>query len=324
MKMLYSMLALTGLLGSATTAVGQTFPTRAITILVPFAAGGPTDTVARIVADPMRKFLGQALVIENVTGAGGSIAIGRAARAAPDGYTLIVGNWSSHVGSPAMYPIPYDVLSDFEPISLLPLSRLWLIGKLALPAKNASELVAWLRANPNKASMGIVGIGSAAHVCGIYLQIKAGAQIQFVPYRGAAPAYQDLIAGNLDLVCGDAPTSLTYVRSGQIRAYAVLGGTRWSPAPDVPTLDEIGVPGLHISFWNGLWAPKGTSKDVIAKLNSAVVDALADASLRKRVAELGQEIPPREQQTPEALGAFHRAEVETWQPIVKAAGIKPD
>ena len=317
-------LALAATLESVLTFSAQTYPFRPITVVVPFAAGGPTDSLARILAESMKQSLGQAILVENVTGAGGSIAIGRVARATPDGYTLIMGNWSTHVGSPALYPIQHDVLKDFEPVARLPVSRLWVVGKIGLQAKDATELIAWLKANRNKASFGTVGAGSAAHVCGIYLENYTGTRFQFVPYRGGAPAYQDLAAGNIDLACLEAPSGLPYQRGGRIKAYAVAGNTRWSSAPDIPTLNEVGVPGLDLVFWNGLWAPKGTSKEAIAKLNLAVADALADAKARQRIADLGLEVLPRELQTPEALGAHHKADIDKWWPIIKAAGIKVD
>jgi tripartite-type tricarboxylate transporter receptor subunit TctC len=312
------------LLSFASSIAAQTFPSKPITLIVPFAAGGPTDTLARILAEPLKQSLGQAILVEDVTGAGGTIGLTRAARAAPDGYTVILGNWTSHVGGPALYPIQQDVLQDFEPVARLPVSRLWVTGKTGFPAKDAAELVAWLKANPNKASFGTVGAGSAVHICGIYLQNATGTQFQFVPYRGAAPAYQDLIAGNIDLTCMDASAGLAYQRSGRIKAYAVAGNGRWTPAPDVPTLSEAGVAGMDLTFWNGLWAPRGTPKELVVKLNLAVVDAFADAKMRQRMADLGMEIPPRDQQTPEALGAYHKAETEKWWPIIKAAGIKLD
>jgi tripartite-type tricarboxylate transporter receptor subunit TctC len=312
------------LLSFASSIAAQTFPSKPITLIVPFAAGGPTDTLARILAEPLKQSLGQAILVEDVTGAGGTIGLARAARAAPDGYTVILGNWTSHVGGPALYPIHQDVLKDFEPVARLPVSRLWVTGKTGFPAKDAAELVAWLKANPNKASFGTVGAGSAVHICGIYLQNATGTQFQFVPYRGAAPAYQDLIAGNIDLTCMDASAGLAHQRSGRIKAYAVAGNGRWTPAPDVPTLSEAGVAGMDLTFWNGLWAPRGTPKELVVKLNLAVVDAFADAKMRQRMADLGMEIPPRDQQTPEALGAYHKAETEKWWPIIKAAGIKLD
>jgi len=321
MRFLRSALAC-GLLSLASSTAAQTFPAKPVTLIVPFAAGGPTDTLARIFAEPLKQSLGQTILVENVTGAGGTIGLVRAARAAPDGYTVILGNWTSHVGTPALYPIQQDVLKDFEPVARLPISRLWLTGKTGLPANDAAELVAWLKANPHKASFGTVGAGSAVHICGIYLQNSTGTQFQFVPYRGAAPAYQDQIAGNIDLTCMDASAGLGYHRSGRIKAYAVAGNGRWSPAPEVPTLSEAGVAGLDLTFWNGLWAPKGTPKEAVAKLNHAVADAFADARMQQRIGDLGMEIPPRDQQTPEALGAYHRAETEKWWPIIKAAGIK--
>ena len=324
MKMLHVTFAVAVILGTVSTASGQAYPSRPISIVVGFSAGGPTDTLARNLAESMRRSLGQPVVIENVTGAAGSIAIARVGRATPDGYTLILGNWNSHVGAAAIYAIHYDVLKDFDPVSLLPASRLWMVGKIGLPAKDTAELIAWLKANPNKASVAIVGAGSAGHVCGVYFQTRTATSFEFVPYRGGAPAYQDLMAGHVDLMCAEASATLPYVRSGKIRAYAVMAKTRWSAAPDTPTLDEVGVPGLYISFWHGLWVPKGTPKDVIAKLNSAVVDALADATLRQRLTELGQEIPRREQQTPEALAAHHKAEIEKWWPLIKSAGISAE
>jgi tripartite-type tricarboxylate transporter receptor subunit TctC len=292
-------------------------------MIVPFPAGGPTDTLARLLGERMRVSLGQTVVIENVTGAGATIGTSRAARATPDGYTIILGNWTSHVGSSVIYPVQYDSQKDFEPVTRLPVSLLMIFGKNALPAHDAKELIAWLKANPDKSSMATVGAGSAAHMCGVYFQQKTGTHFGFVPYRGAAPAVQDLVAGQIDMFCGDASNVMPFARSGKLRAYAVMNKTRWFNATDIPTMDEVGVPGLEIPFWNGLWAPKGTPKDVIARLNAAVVETLADPAVHKRLTELGLEIPPRDQQTPEALAAYHKAEIEKWWPIIKAANIKP-
>jgi tripartite-type tricarboxylate transporter receptor subunit TctC len=300
----------------------QTYPSHPVTLIVPFPAGGPTDTLARILSEGMRSTLGETIIIENVTGAGATIGVARAAQAAPDGYTLSIGNWTSHVGTGALYPVHYDLLKDFAPVSLLTFAPLMIVGKNALPATDAKELIAWLKANPDKASAVSVGAGSAAHICGIYFQDKTGTRFQFVPYRGGAPAMQDLVGGQIDLMCAEASQTLTYVRNGKIKAFAVMSATRWPALPDVPTMDEVGVPGMYISFWHGLWVPKGTPPNVIARLNSAVVAALGDGNVRRRLTELGQVIASREQQTPEALAAYHRAEIEKWWPIIKAANIK--
>jgi len=323
MRKLLLAVACAAILGAAPGAGAQVYPSRPITVVVPFPPGGPTDTSARILAERMRGFLGQPVIVENVTGAGGSIGVGRVARAAPDGYSLSIGNWVSHVGAGAVYPVTYDVLADLDPVALLAFAPVWLIGKTALPASDARELLAWLKTHPDKVSAATVGPGSAAHLCGIYLQNHTGARFQFVPYRGGAPAYQDLIAGQVDLMCAEASQTLPHVRSGKIKAYAVLAETRWAAAPHVPTLDEAGVRGLHISLWQVLWVPHGTPQDVIAKLNSAIVDAFGSA-MRQRLTELGFDLPARERQIPEMLGAFHRAEIEKWWPIIKAAHLKAE
>jgi tripartite-type tricarboxylate transporter receptor subunit TctC len=270
----------------------------------------------------MRVSLGQPVIIENVTGAGASIGATRGAQAAPDGYTLSIGNWTSHVGSGAMYRLPFDMLGDLEPISLLTSAPLMVVGKNAVPANNGTELVAWLKANPDKVTAATIGAGSAAHVCGLYFQDKIGTRLQFVPYRGGAPVMQDLVAGQIDIFCAEASQTLSYIRSGAMKAFAVMAPVRWPAAPDVQTMDEAGAPGAHISFWHGLWVPKGTPKDVVGKLNATVVETLADANVRKRLTDLGLVIATREEQTPQALAAHHRAEVEKWWPIIKAANIK--
>ena len=324
MRHLLLALAVATALASVGSAHAQTYPSRPITMIVSYPPGGPTDTLARILAEPMRTSLGQPVIIENVGGAGGTLGVGRAARAAPDGYTLSIGQWASHVSTVAIYPVQFDVLKAFESVALLTNAPLWIIGKSGLPANDVKELVAWLKANPDKASAGIIGAGSAAHLCGINFQDKTGTRFQFVPYRGAALATQDLLAGQIDLLCVEASNTLPHVRSGKIKAYAVMGKARWSKAPDVPTMDEAGVPGLYISFWHGLWVPRGVPGGVMARLNAAVVDALTNPAVRARLIELGQEIPPREELTPAALGALHKAEIEKWWPIIKAAGIKPE
>jgi tripartite-type tricarboxylate transporter receptor subunit TctC len=300
----------------------QAYPSRPITAVVAFAAGGSGDTIARILAEHMRKTLNQTIVIENVGGAAGSIGAGRVARAAPDGYTISFGNWPTHVLNGAIYNLPYHVLNDFEPVAMLATESIVIVGKKALPPNNLKELIAWLKANPDKASAGTTGTGGVGHVIGIFFQKETGTQFQFVPYRGLAPAMQDLVSGQIDIMFDTSANSLPQVRAGTVKVYAIASKQRLASAPSIPTADEAGLPGFYASNWRGLWAPKGTSKDVIAKLSDATMQALADADVRKRFAELGQEISPREQQTPEALAAHHKAEIERWWPVIKAANIK--
>ncbi len=322
MKMTAFAAAIAVAVGVGGIAHAQGYPSHPITMIVPFPAGGPTDTLARILSERMRVSLGQPVIIETVTGAGASIGVARAAQAAPDGYTLSIGNWTSHVGSQALYPVAYDVRKDFEPVSLVTFAPMIIVGKNGLPANDASGLIAWLKANPDKASAATVGAGSAAHVCGLYFRDKTGTRFQFVPYRGGAPAMQDLVAGQIDLMCAEASQTLTYVRGGKLKAFAVMTNARWPSLPDVPTTDEIGMAGMYISFWHGLWVPKGASIGVIAKLNSAVADALGNPNVQKRLSDLGQVIATRDQQTPAGLAAYHKAEIEKWWPIIRAADIK--
>jgi len=303
-------------------ASAQVYPSRPITIIVPVPPGGVADPIARILADHLTVTLGQPVVVENVTGAGGSIGVARAARAAPDGYTVSIGNWLSHVGASAVYPVQYDVLNDFEAVSLLTNSPILITARKDFPANTLKELIAWLKANPDTASVATVGAGSASHVSGVYFQRATDTRFQFVPYRGGGPAVQDEVAGHVDLMFNEATGALPYVLSGQIKTYAVLAKTRWFAAPQIPTSEEMGVPGLNISFWHGLWVPKGTPTEIVLKLDAAIVDALADPTVRKRLTDIGQEIFPRDRQTPEALYAFHKAETERWWPIIKGAGIK--
>jgi tripartite-type tricarboxylate transporter receptor subunit TctC len=303
-------------------AAAQTYPSRPVTMIVPYPAGGPTDTLARILSDHMKSSLGQSVIIENITGAGGSLGVARVARAAPDGYTLSIGHWNTHVVQGATMNLPYDVLNDFAPVALLADTPIWLVARNTLAPKDFKELLAWLKLSPSMATAGTVGVGGASEVNGAYFQNVTGTKFQFVPYRGAAPLNQDLLAGHIDIYLGMAASSYTLVRGGQVKAYAVMAKERWWAAPEVTTMKDEGVPGLEASFWHGLWAPKATPADVIARLNAAVRAALADPMVRQRYAEQGQAVPLPERQTPEALGAFQRAEIEKWWPIIKAAGIR--
>jgi tripartite-type tricarboxylate transporter receptor subunit TctC len=304
-------------------AQAQDYPARPITLIVPFPAGGPTDTIARIFGERLRQALGQSVIIENVGGAGATIGVARVIRAAPDGYTLSAGNSTSHVGGPAIYPFQYDILADLEPVALLSISPTLLIARRDFPANTVQELIAWLQSNPDKATAGTSGAGSSGHLASILFQRQTGTRFQIVPYRGAAPAMQDLVSGQIDLrFASEGSQSLPYLRDGQVKALAMLGPTRWPPTPDVPTIDEQGLPGIHLALWNGLWAPKGTPRDIILKLNGAIRAALSDAAIRQRIIDLGQIMPTPEQQTPEGLAAYHKAEIEKWWPIIKAANIK--
>jgi tripartite-type tricarboxylate transporter receptor subunit TctC len=303
----------------------QAYPTRPITMIIPFSAGGPSDVIGRLLAERMRATLGQSVLVENSTGAGGTIGVGRVARAAPDGYTLGIGIWSTHVVNGAIYTLQYDVTKDFAPVSLI--SRelgTIIVAQKSTPAKDLRELIEWLKAGQGRATFGTAGVGSPPHIGGVLFQNLAGAPFQFVHYRGAAPVAQDLVAGQIDMAIDSPTTSLPQVRAGFIKAYAVTAKSRLPAAPDIPTADEAGLSGMYLSVWFALWAPKGTPTDVVTKLNLAARRALADPSMGSRLVDLGQEIFPPDQQTPEALGALQKADIEKWWPIIKAAGIKAE
>ena len=324
MKALLATCALAVTFGACSIATAQTYPSKPLTIVVPFSAGGPTDTLARIVGERMRKTLGQPILVDNATGAGGSIGVGKVVRAAPDGYTVSIGHWGTHVVNGVYYTLPYNLLTDLEPVAMIATNPQVIISKNAVPAKNLKELLAWISANQGKVLMGTGGIGGASHMAAIYFQDVIRAKFQYVPYRGGAPALQALLGGEIDLYVTQVSNITTQLRAGKLRAYAVTAKTRQAAAPEIPTVDEAGLPGLHTAVWHGIWLPKSTPKDVVMKLNAAIVETLADAAVSQRFADLGQEIPPREQQTPEALFAHHKAEIDKWFPMIKASGLKAE
>lgn len=311
------------LAGSCWAAAGaEPYPSRPVTLNVPYAAGGPLDVVMRVVAEGLRASLGQPIVIENVTGAGGSIGVGRVARAAPDGYTVSAGNWSTHVANGAIYPLPYDLRTAFEPVSLIPFEDNVIIARQSFPANTLAELIAWLTLNPGKALAGTSGLGGPSYMAAAFFQMRTGTTFSLVPYRGAGPALQDLVAGQLDIMSTAPAIALPHVRAGTVKALAVFARERMKVAPDIPTSDEAGLPGFYFSVWSGLWVPKGTPQEVIDRLTRAVRDAVADPAVRQRLAELSIETPPPDELGPEHLRALHQAEIDKWWPIIKAAGIK--
>jgi tripartite-type tricarboxylate transporter receptor subunit TctC len=306
----------------SSTALAEKFPSHPITVIVPFSAGGPSDAMMRILGERMKQTLGEAVLIENVTGAGGTLGVGRTVRSPPDGYTIGFGHLGTNVVSGAIYNLGYDLVSDLEPVVLLPSNPMIIVSKNAVPAKSLNELLAWLKARPTPATAGTAGAGSGSHIAALYFENVSGIKLQYVPYRGTAPAMNDLIAGQIDLIVDQTSNSINQVRAGTIRAYAITDSKRVESAPDVPTTDEAGLSGFHMTLWSGLWAPKGTPKDIVAKLNAAVVDALNDPAVRKQLENLGLQIPPRDKLTPEALGAWQKAEIAKWWPIIKAANVK--
>ncbi len=303
-------------------ALANNYPSRPITIIVPFSAGGPSDAMARILAERMKATLGEAVLIENVTGAGGSIGVGRAVRSPPDGYTISFGHLGTHVANGAIYKLGYDLVTDLEPLVLLPSNPMIVVSKNAVPAKSLTELVAWLKSRPTPPTAGTAGAGSGSHIAGLYFEKVSGIKLQYVPYRGTAPALTDLVAGQIDIIVDQTSNSISQVRAGNIRAYAVTADKRVASAPDIPTTDEAGLPGFHMTLWSGLWVPKGTPKDIVAKLNAAAVDALNDPGARKQLESLGLQMPPQDQLAPQALGDWQKAEIAKWWPIIKAADVK--
>jgi tripartite-type tricarboxylate transporter receptor subunit TctC len=298
------------------------YPSRALTMIVPFAAGGPTDVIGRVLAERMRGPLGQTVVVENTTGAGGTTGTGRLARSAPDGYTLGIGQNGSHVITGATYSnLPYDLLRDFEPVTLICITPFMIVSKKGVPANDLKSFIAWLKANPNR-TVGTAGQGSISHVCGLIFQNATQTQLQFVPYRGIAPAMQDIVAGNLDMIISDPVATVQQARSGNVQVYAICANTRLASAPEFPTVDEAGLPGYHVALWHGLWMPRATPKPILDRVHAAAVEALADPAVRSRLEALGQSIYPRERQTPQALAAQQKAEIDKWWPIIKAGNIK--
>jgi tripartite-type tricarboxylate transporter receptor subunit TctC len=317
-------LAVLAVLTFGSAAIAQGFPSRSVTIIVPFSAGGPSDAMARILAERMKVTLGEQVLVENVTGAGGSVGVGRAVRSAADGYTISFGHLGTHVANGAVYKLGYDLVTDLEPVALLPSNPMIIVSKNAVPANSLKEFLAWLKAQPTPPTAGTAGAGSGSHIAGLYFENIAGVKLQYVPYRGTGPAMNDLVAGQIDLIFDQTSNSIGQVRAGNIRAYAITDSKRVESAADIPTVDEAGLPGFHMTLWSGLWVPKGTPKDVVAKLNAATIDALNDPAVRKQLENLGLQMPPKDKLAPEALGAWQKAEIAKWWPMIKAANVKVD
>lgn len=322
---LLAAVAIMGVYANCNHAGAESYPSRPITLVVPYGAGGPGDTLGRIVAEGMKESLKQPVIVENLPGAAGRLGLAKVSRAAPDGYTVVFGNWATHVVSPATHVVPYDVVTDFVPVSLAATEPLVIVANKRVPANDLQGLVAWLKANPDKATVGTAGPGSAMHLACLIFQTKTGVRLQVVPYSGGgAPSMNDLIGGHINLLFTQASNALPHVNAGRIKAYAVTAKARLTTAPDIPTVDAAGVPGLHVAVWRAIWAPKGTPKAIVRKLNDAVANVLDDPETRKRLVDIGLELFPKDQLTPDALAAFHAAEIERWWPIIKASSIKAE
>jgi tripartite-type tricarboxylate transporter receptor subunit TctC len=302
----------------------EKFPAHPITVVVPFSAGGPSDAMMRILGERMKLSLGEAILVENTTGAGGSIGVGRVVHSPPDGYTVGFGHLGTHVANGAIYKLNYDLVADLEPVVLLPSNPMVVVSKNAVPAKTLPELIAWLKSRPQPATAGTAGAGSGSHIAGLAFENAAGIKLQYVPYRGTGPALNDLVAGQIDIIVDQTSNSINQIRAGTIRAYAVTDSRRVEQAPDIPTVDESGLPNFHMTLWSGLWVPKGTPKEIVEKLNKAALEALADPQVKKQLENLGLQMPPADKSTPAALGDWQKAEIAKWWPVIKAAHVKVD
>jgi tripartite-type tricarboxylate transporter receptor subunit TctC len=314
--------ALAAVLISGGAAAAENYPSHPITVIVPFSAGGPSDAMMRILAERMKVPLGETILIENVTGAGGSLGVGRTVRSAPDGYTIGFGHLGTNVANGAIYKLGYDLVADLEPVVLLPSNPMIVVSKNAVPAKSLKELLEWLKSRPVPAAAGTAGAGSGSHIAGLYFENVTGVKLQYVPYRGTGPALNDLVAGQIDIIVDQLSNSINQVRAGTIRGYAVTDSRRAEQAADIPTVDEAGLPGFHMTLWSGLWVPKGTPKEIVAKLNAAAVEALGDPAVRKQLENLGLQMTPLDQLSPQALGDWQKAEIAKWWPMIKAANVK--